>query len=179
MSWVPIVKEEQAGPEVKGLYDYLRQRWSFVPNYFYALGRDRQSLENQVNLFTNAMFDDRPGGLPRVVKEQIALVVSGLNTSTYCLAAHMEILGKLGVPKTLGRALAMDYKSAPIEPKLMALFQFVGKLTQQPADMTKADSDRLREAGWSETEIFDAVLVASLYACANRFSAGLGLLPDF
>jgi uncharacterized peroxidase-related enzyme len=179
MSWVPIVSEEQASPEVKGLYDYLRQRWSFVPNYFYALGRDRQSLENQVNLFTNAMFDDRPGGLPRVVKEQIALVVSGLNTSTYCLAAHMEILGKLGVPKTLGRALAMDYKSAPIEPKLMALFQFVGKLTQQPADMTKADSDRLREAGWSETEIFDAVLVASLYACANRFSAGLGLLPDF
>ena len=45
--------------------------------------------------------------------------------------------------------------------------------------MARADSDRLRDAGWSETEIFDAVLVASLYACANRFSAGLGLLPDF
>jgi uncharacterized peroxidase-related enzyme len=179
MSWVPIVTDEEANPEVKGLYDYLRKRWSFVPNYFYALGRDRQSLQDQVHLFTNAMFDERPGGLPRMVKEQIALVVSGLNTSTYCLAAHMEILGKLGVPKTLGRALAMDYRSAPIEPKLMALFRFVEKLTRQPGDMAQADADRLRDAGWSDTEIFEAVLVASLYACANRFSAGLGLLPDF
>jgi uncharacterized peroxidase-related enzyme len=161
------------------MYNYIRARWSFVPNYFYALGRDRQLLQDQMNLFTNAMFDDRPGGLPRTIKEQIALVVSGLNTSTYCLAAHMEILGRLGVPKSLGRALAMDYRSAPLEPKLMGLFQFVDKLTRQPADMARADSDRLREAGWSETEIFDAVLVASLYACANRFSAGLGLLPDF
>ena len=179
MSWVPIVTEEQASPEVKRQYDYIRERWSFVPNYFYALGRDRQLLQDQMNLFTNAMFDERPGGLPRLVKEQIALVVSGLNTSTYCLAAHMEILGRLGVPKPLGRALAMDYSRAEIEPKLMALFRFVEKLTRQPGDMAQADADRLREAGWSETEIFEAVLEASLYACANRFSAGLGLLPDF
>jgi uncharacterized peroxidase-related enzyme len=179
MSWVPIVTEKEASPEVKQKYDYIRQRWSFVPNYFYALGRDNQLLEDQMNLFTNAMFDDRTGGLPRALKEQIALVVSGLNTSTYCLAAHMQILGQLGLPKPLVRNLAMDYASAPVEPKVLELFRFVEKLTRQPADMVAADSDRLREAGWSDGEIFDAVLVASLYACANRFSAGLGLLPDF
>jgi hypothetical protein len=64
MSWVPIVTEEPAGPGVKELYNYLRERWTFLPNYFHAVGRDRQLLQDQMNLFTNAMFDDRPGGLP-------------------------------------------------------------------------------------------------------------------
>ena len=177
MSWVPLVSEEQASPEVKRMYDYIRERWSFVPNYFYALGRDSQLLQDQMNLFTNAMYEDR--GLPRLLKEELALVVSGLNSSTYCLAAHMEILGKLGVEKSVGRKLARDYPSAPVEPKVMELFRFAEKLTRSPATMEKADVDRLREAGWSDAAIFDTVLVTSLYGCANRFSAGLGLLADF
>jgi uncharacterized peroxidase-related enzyme len=178
MSWIPLVSDEQASPEVKKMYDYIRERWSFVPNYFLALGRDQQLLTDQVNLFTNAMFDDH-GGLSREIKEQIAIVVSGLNVSSYCLPAHLEILGRLGIDKKLGRQLAMDFASAPVEPKLMALFRFSEKLTRQPGEMESADVDRLREAGWNDAEIFDAVLVTSLYACANRFSAGLGLLPDF
>ena len=177
MSWIPIVDEQQAGPEVKQMYTHLREGWGFVPNYFLALGRDAQLLRDQMNLFTNAMFTDR--GLPRAVKEQIALVVSGINTSSYCVAAHMEILGKLGVDKSTGRKLALDYANAPVEPQVMALFRFADKLTRQPGDMEPADVDRLREAGWDDAAILDTVLVASLYACANRFSAGLGLLPDF
>ena len=177
MSWVPIVSEEQASPEVKQLYDSIREGWGFVPNYFYALGRDYQLLLDQMNLFTNAMFTDR--ALTRVLKEQIALVVSGLNLSTYCLAAHLEILGRLGVEKSVARKLAMDYSTAPIEPKTMKLFQFVDKLTRHAGEMHKSDVDALRDSGWHDAEIFEAVLIASLYACANRFSAGLGLLPDF
>ena len=177
MSWVPIVSEDQASPEVKQLYDSIRQGWGFVPNYFYALGRDRQLLLDQMNLYTNALYQER--GLPRLIKEQIALVVSGLNTSSYCVAAHMEILGQLGMEKPVIRKLAVDYASAPVEPKVMLLFRFVEKLTRQPADMEKADVERLREAGWNDAEIVDTVLITALYACANRFSAGLGLLPDF
>ena len=177
MSWVPLVPDNEASPEVKRMYDYIRERWGFVPNYFYALGRDAQLLQDQMNLFTNAMYEER--GLPRLIKEQIALVVSGINISSYCLAAHLEILGSLGIDKATGRKLALDYARAPVEPKVMELFRFVDKLTRHPGDMEKADMDRLREAGWSEAAIVDAVLVASIYACANRFSAGLGLMPDF
>jgi uncharacterized peroxidase-related enzyme len=164
--------------EVKRIYDYISQRWSFVPNYFRALGHDAQLLQDQTNLYTNAMFDDH-GGLPRIVKEQLAIVVSGLNVSTYCLPAHLEILGRLGMDKAIGRNLSLNYPSAPVEPKVMELFSFADKLTRTPGEMEKADVDRLRDVGWSEAAIFDTVLVTSLYACANRFSAGLGLIADF
>ena len=135
MSWVPLVSDEQASPEVKRIYDYIRQRWSFVPNYFRALGHDAQLLQDQTDLYTNAMFDDR--GLPRLVKEQLAIVVSGLNVSTYCLPAHLEILGRLGMDKAIGRKLALDYPSAPVEPKVMELFRFADKLTRNPGEMEK------------------------------------------
>jgi uncharacterized peroxidase-related enzyme len=177
MSWVPLIREADASPEVKKQYEYLQENWKFIPNYFLALGRDAQLLEDQVNLYTNALFPTR--GLSRVLKEQIALVVSGLNTSSYCVAAHMQILGQLGVAKAVARKLATNFEAAPVEPKELELFRFVAKLTRQPADMQKTDVDTLRAAGWGDAEIFDAVLIASLYASANRFSAGLGLLPDF
>jgi uncharacterized peroxidase-related enzyme len=177
MSWVPLVSDAEASPEVKRLFDYIRERWTFVPNYFRALGSDQQLLQDQMNLFTNAMYEER--GLPRALKEQLALVVSGLNISSYCLAAHLEILGSLGFEKSFARKLALDYASAPVEPKVMELFRFADKLTHRPADVEKVDVDRLREAGWSDPAILDAVLVVSIYACANRFSAGLGLIADF
>ncbi len=177
MPCIPLVSDEQASPTVKRLYDYVRERWGFVPNYFHALGSDAQLLEDQVNLYTNAMFEER--GLPRIIKEQLAIVVSGLNVSSYCLPAHMEILGRLGVDKSIGRKLALDYTNAPVEPKVMEVFRFAEKLTRHPDQMQKADAERLRDAGWSDAAILDTVLVTSLYACANRFSAGLGLIPDF
>lgn len=177
MSWLPLVSDEQASPEVKKVYEYVAQRWSFVPNYFRALGHDKQLLDDQVNLFTDAMFEER--GLPRVVKEQLALVVSGINVSSYCLPAHLEILGRLGMDRKVGRKLSLDFRSAPVEPKVMKLFEFAEKLTKQPGEMQESDVKQLREAGWNDVAIFDAVLVTSAYAMANRFSAGLGLIADF
>ena len=122
-------------------------------------------MEDQTNLYTNAMFEER--GLPRAIKEQLAIVVSGLNVSSYCLPAHLEILGRLGMDKAIGRKLALNYSSAPVEPKVMELFRFADKLTRSPGEMQQTDVERLREAGWSDAAIFDAVLVTSLYACAN------------
>ena len=177
MSWLPLTSEEQATPEVRKIYDYLRENWGFVPNYFLALGRNVKLLQDQVDLFTHAMFEER--ALPRIIKEQIALVVSGINLSNYCLAAHLEILGRLGIEKSISRKLALDYTTAPVEPKVMELFKFVDKLSRRPGDIERPDFDRVRNAGWSDDAIIDAVLVTSLYACANRFSAGIGLVADF
>ena len=115
------------------------------PDYFLALGHDSQLLEDQANLYTNAMFEER--GLPRGIKEQLAIVVSGLNVSSYCLPAHLEILGRLGMDKALDFQLALNYPSAPIEPKLMELFRFADKLTRTPEEMQQTDVECLREAG--------------------------------
>lgn len=177
MPFLPVLPEEQANAEVKKIYEYITGRWGFLPNYFQALGHNAQLLQDQVNLYTNAMNEER--GLPKLIKEQIATVVSGINMSSYCLTAHLEILGRMGMDKALSRRLSIDYKSAPLDPKVMELLKFCEKLTNCPGDMQRTDIEKLRQLGWNDVDIFDAVLVTSLYACANRFSSGLGLTPDF
>ena len=102
-------------------------------------------------MFTHAMFEER--ALPRAIKEQIALVVSGINLSNYCLAAHLEILGRLGFEKSFARKLALNFESAPLDPKVMTLFQFLAKVSRQPADIERQDFDRVREAGWNDAEL--------------------------
>ena len=177
MSWVPLVTVDKATSETKNIYDFLQNNWGFVPNYYQALGPYPQLLKDQVDLFTHAMFVER--ALSRELKEQIALVVSGINLSNYCLAAHLEILGRLGFDKAFARKLAMNFEAAAVEPKVMALFKFVAKVSRQPADIVREDFDTVRGAGWTDEEITEAALVASLYACANRFSAAIGLVADF
>ncbi|SRR5229473_6467130 len=177
MPFLPVLPDEQASAEVKKIYNSVSGSWGFVPNYFLALGHDVQLLQDQVNLFTNAMNTER--GLPKMIKEQIATVVSAVNMSSYCLPVHLEILGRMGLDKSLSRRLSIDYKSAPLDPKLMELLKFCEKLTTTPADMRRADIEKLRELGWNDAAVFDAVLVTAIYACANRFSSGLGLTPDF
>src|SRR5262244_3091145 len=171
MSWVPLVTVDKATSETKDIYDFLQNNWGFVPNYYQALGPYPQLLKDQVDMFTHVMFVER--ALPRVVKEQIALVVSGINLSNYCLAAHLEILGRLGFDRAFARKLAMNFEAAAVEPKVMALFKFVAKLSRQPADIVRQDFDAVREAGWNNEEITEAALVAALYASANRLSAAI------
>jgi len=38
MSFVSKISEEQAGPELKPLYEQIREHYGFLPNYFQALG---------------------------------------------------------------------------------------------------------------------------------------------
>ncbi len=128
MSWLPLVSDEAGEPRSEAHLRLHSRAMELCSQLFPALGHDAQLLEDQTNLYTNAMFEER--GLPRGIKEQLAIVVSGLNVSSYCLPAHLEILGRLGMDKALGRKLALNYSSAPVEPKLMELFRFADKLTR-------------------------------------------------
>ncbi len=176
MSFVALVTEEQASPPLKQTYEQLRRNLGFLPNYFRALGRSPNLIEGHQVLDADIMKD---GALPRLVKEQIGLVVSGINSSSYCVAVHMEILRKLGVEKPLGRKLATDHQNAPVEDRVKVLFQFADKLTRRPFDITKADVDTVRDAGWGEAALFEAVMAVALFNLYNRVSIGLGLMADF
>ncbi len=176
MSYVSLIAEEQAGPQLEQLFQQIRQVVGFVPNYFQAVGHMPQVLEAQLAL-SNAILKD--GALPKKIKEQIGLVVSGLNTSSYCVAFHMEVLRGLGVEKALSRKLTTDYPNAPVEAKVQALFHFADKLTRKPGEIVPEDAEAVRKAGWDENALLETVLTVAYFGFINRVSLGLGLLADF
>lgn len=176
MAFIPEVSEAQAPPELKKLYQTIRNGMGFLPNYFTAIGRSPKFVETHLS-FNEAIMAD--GALPQKIKEQIGLVVSGINTSSYCVALHMEFLRQMGIEKPVGRKLATDYRNAPVEDRVKALFRFADKLTRDAENVSEQDVAALRAAGWSDDQIFETVVAASYFNFINRVSIGLGLVADF
>jgi uncharacterized peroxidase-related enzyme len=176
MSFVSMIPEAQASPELKPLYEEMKAGWDSLPNFWQAQGRRPDLFRLQKDLLTNVFTK---GALPQSVKEQIGLVVAGINTSSYCIAVHMEILRRMGIEKPLARKLATDWEHAPVEPKVMELFRFAAKLTKRPGDISSEDVEALRKAGWDDEAIYETVMTASVMGLFNRVSLGLGLVADF
>lgn len=176
MAFVSLVNEDEAAPELKQRYAAIRKEFGFLPNIFPAMGEDVRLIDGQGLLFDSIMGD---GAVPRAVKEQIGVVVSGLNTSSYCVALHMEMLRRLGIEKPLGRKLATDWPNATTDDKVKTLFRFADKLTRKPADVEQSDVDALRAAGWNDDAIRETVFTVALFSFVNRVSIGLGVVADF
>ncbi len=176
MSYVGRVSEEQASSPLNHLYERIRQDYGFLPNYFQALGRSPQAVKAHLSLAGIVL---NVGALSRKLKEQIGIAVSGFNTSSYCVAAHMELLRRRGVEKPLSRKLATDYPNAPAGEKEQALFRSADKLTRKPADFSKDEIEALRNAAWDDDATFETILAVAWFNFINRASIGLGVVADF
>jgi len=75
-------------------------------------------------------------------------------------------------------ALKGDYRHADLAPADRAMLDFAAKLTRSPQEMTAADAEALRAAGFDDDGIHDIVQVVGLFAYYNRLADGLGIDPE-
>lgn len=68
-----------------------------------------------------------------------------------------------------------DLENAPITPAERTLLQFVEKVTQHAYRTTDADAERLRQQGWTEPQIAEAVYITAMFAFFNRVADAFGL----
>ena len=64
---------------------------------------------------------------------------------------------------------------AGLDERTVRLMDWVLKLTRTPGEMGEGDVDRLREIGWSDSEISAAGFVCSYFNFINRVADGLGV----
>ena len=176
MTYVNEIEETQANPQLRGIYGNIEQNMGFLPHYFKALGTMPDAIEGQLKLGA-AVMNDR--ALTKTEKEQIGVVVSGINASSYCLVIHMELLRRLGVEKALAWKLVNDYENAAVPDKMKALFRFAAKLTRKPVEIEEEDIGALKAAGWDDAAVRETVLTVAYFNYVNRVSLGLGLVEDF
>ena len=68
-----------------------------------------------------------------------------------------------------------DWTTSPVDSATLALFRFADKLTIDQAAMTRDDVQSLRDAGWSDEAVHDAVQVISYFNYINRVADALGV----
>jgi alkylhydroperoxidase family enzyme len=73
------------------------------------------------------------------------------------------------------QAVLDDYRTAPIDERLRALFAFIEKMNEQSNLVRRDDIDRLKAAGWSEEAVYDAVTVCALFRFYNAWIDATGV----
>ena len=77
--------------------------------------------------------------------------------------------------RTLVNAVLEDYRTAPIDHREKVLFAFLEKMNQQSNRIRRDDIDRLKEAGWTEEAIYDAITVCALFRFYNAWIDATGV----
>ena len=68
-----------------------------------------------------------------------------------------------------------DLSSIPLAAAERALLDFTQILTEHPAAVSDDDVARLRQFGWTDPQIAEAVYIISLFAFFNRVADAFGL----
>ncbi len=72
-------------------------------------------------------------------------------------------------------AVIRDYRSAGLEPRVVALLDWAVKLTVKPSTCSEGDITALRDQGWTDEDISAACMVAGYFNFINRVAEGLGV----
>lgn len=113
-------------------------------------------------------------------RELIGAFVSARNDCTWCTRTHSTTAAKLlEGGEDLVDQVQQNYRSAPISEKLKALLRVAGQVQEGGSTVTDEAVDQAREAGATDREIHDAVLVAADFSKWNRYVDALQVVtPD-
>ena len=152
------------------------EKIGFVPNVLAAYAHDDAKLSAFASLYNDLML--APSGLSKLEREMIAVVVSSQNRCFYCLAAHGAAVRQLSGDPVLGELMAMNFRAATLSRRHRAMLEFAVLVTEAPSTIEEDDRAQLREAGFSEREIWDVAAVASFFNMSNRMASAVDLRPN-
>ena len=153
-----------------------QEKLGFVPNVLAAYAFDNAKLEAFVALYNDLML--APSGLSKLEREMIAVAVSSHNKCYYCLVAHGAAVRALSGDPALGELMVMNYRAARLSNRHRAMLDFSVKLTAEPGAIEEEDREALREAGFSDRDIWDIGAVAGFYNMSNRVASATDMRPN-
>ena len=157
-------------------FDICQEKLGMVPNVLRAYAFDIDKLNAFAGMYNDLMLAD--SALSKLEREMIAVAVSSVNKCYYCLVAHGAAVREMSGDPQLGEALVMNYRVAKISAKQRAMLDFAVKLTEASAKVEEADRQALRDAGFTDRNIFDIASVACFFNMTNRVASATDMRPN-
>jgi len=162
--------------ETRRYFDICVEKLGFVPNVLSAYSFNIDKLNGFSGFYNDLMLGK--SGLSKLEREMIAVVVSSINHCFYCLTAHGAAVRQLSGDPTLGEVLVMNYRAADLSPRHKAMLDFAEKVTEASHKIEEADRQALRDAGFSDADIWDIASVAAFFNMSNRVSSAVDKQPN-
>lgn len=116
-----------------------------------------------------------PSSLTSGEREIIASYVSYQNKCHFCHTSHGAAAAHhFDGDLSLIDDIKNDLKETEISSKLRSLLDIARKVQKSGKEVSPEDIEKARQAGASDQEIHDAVLIAAAFCMFNRYVDGLG-----
>lgn len=169
-------RETELSEKTQAYFDLCHEKLGMIPNVLKAYAFNETKLRTFTELYNDLMLGD--SGLSKLQREMIAVVVSSVNKCFYCLTAHGAAVRQLSGDPKLGELMVMNYRVASLDAKEMAMLDFADQLTRAPEQIVEDDRQALRDAGWSDRDIWDIASVAAFFNMTNRVASATDLQPN-
>ncbi len=137
-----------------------------------ALQTYRPETAAPLNQLANILLQG-PSTLSPGERELIGSFVSSRNNCFYCQTIHGAVAAHHLGSEALVADTIRDAESAPVSEKLKALLAIAAKVQEGGKQVTPEVVARAREAGATDLEIHDTVLIAAAFCMFNRYVDGL------
>lgn len=170
-AWLDVVDVAQATPEQIAILEESHPK-AKVSDYYLFLAHQPEILRQRSAAFNAIMY--APGGMPRAERELSTAVVSRINGCVYCASVHAQRFEQLAKRTDAIKQVFEDPQTAGTTAREKAIVQFSIALTEDPAQVSAANIQALKEAGLNEADILDLIHSVAIFAWANRLMLNLG-----
>ena len=154
----------QSDLDESGYVMNYKRLWAWRPETCEAFGRLRTQLMEGSTLSK------------RELAVCVCTSVANLGDS-YCSLAWGKTLADAADPGTAAAALSVERRDG-LPQRERALADWARKVVKNPTGTTRADVENLREAGFSEKEIFEATVLMAFRVAFSMVNNALGVNPD-
>lgn len=154
MSFLNTVKFEQAEGDLKNSYNLFMEQSGMVPKPMEMFSVSPELYKKRLE---TAMYYRSHPTLDFSLLTAIRYAVASAFNSSPCQRFNGSLLERQGMEKSELEKLSSDPSSAPMEEKDLALLIFVTEALKSPGTVKREDVEKLRDLGWTDRDIFDAV----------------------
>ena len=168
---------EAAVPEDYGPFVAFRKKLGFLPNLLRAQTILPRAIEAEAGIAECVLFGEK--ALSRTMKESIIFTLAAANGTPYCVAAHRHVLLAAGKTEPELDQMVTDLDRAGLPANETQLLGFCRSLALQPSSIGSEEIQALRDVGFQDEAILEAVQTTALGQFLCTLATGVGAEPDF
>jgi uncharacterized peroxidase-related enzyme len=177
VSRFPVAARADLPTELRERFADVEERSGFLPNVFAALAW-RPAEAAAFFAMHDALMDKETPGLSKADRELVVVATSAANDCLYCVVAHGAIARIRARDAHIADQVAVDWRKAPLSPRMHAVLDVAVRLAVEPAAVTAADLAGLRAHGLTEDDVWDVGAIVSLFALSNRLAHWAAIPPN-
>jgi uncharacterized peroxidase-related enzyme len=178
MPRIRTVPPDAATGQLADAYERVKEAMgSPTPPLVWQLSSIRPDITSSLASLYGVLF----GGveLSRKAKEAISTYVAALNNCPYCIGAHTLFMQLHGASaEQVEAARSGDIAAFTDDEETAGFLPLAEKITRHAYKVTDDDIQMLRDGGWSDEKILEAVWVVVFFNLINRLADTLGLAED-